>query len=67
METKQGSVQRRCLVSFKGQLGTPECLNSVCGGGNPAPCACPVGVEELTPRFVDTLISVRAKVVALGL
>src|SRR3569833_292379 len=42
-------------------------LSVVCGGRDATAMSCPVCMEELTARFVDALVGVRAEVVALGL
>src|SRR5690554_519598 len=42
-------------------------LHVIGGGGSSSTSSGPVGVEELTTRFVDALIGMRTKVIALGL
>src|SRR2546422_11355397 len=42
-------------------------LHGIAARGNVTPAASPIGMEEFSTRFIEAFVSMRAKIIALGL
>src|SRR5438067_549673 len=62
-----GKNSTRTHLNKLGQDVANANLGRVASGGDIAAVACPVGMEKLAARLVDTFIGVSAKIIALGL